>query len=186
MILARSSGNSIALGIVNACMGIGGIAGGIIVSVKKESRRKAAAIYVSAALSFLFGDLMMAVGKNVFWWSIAAIAASLPIPFIMANQNAILYRKIPAAMQGRVFAVRNAVQYSTIPIGIILGGYLADYVFEPFMSSGNEMAGLLERIVGGGAGSGMAAMFLCTGVCGFAISMASCFNREIRKLNGPD
>ncbi len=66
MILARSSGDSAALGIVNACMGAGGIAGGIFVSVKKESRYKTAAIYVSAALSFLFGDLMMAVGKNVF------------------------------------------------------------------------------------------------------------------------
>ena len=183
MILARSSGNSIVLGIVNACMGIAGIAGGIIVSVKKESRRKAVAIYVSAALSFLFGDLMMAVGKNVFWWSVAAAAASLPIPFIQANQNAILYRKIPAAMQGRVFAVRNAIQYSTIPVGIILGGWLADYVFEPFMSSGNKLAGMLGTIVGDGAGSGMAAMFLCTGICGFTVSMASCFNREIRKLN---
>ena len=40
MILARSSGNSIVLGTVNACMGIGGIAGGMIVSVKKESRQK--------------------------------------------------------------------------------------------------------------------------------------------------
>ena len=183
MILARSSGNSMTLGMVNACMGIGGIVGGIIVSVKKESRNKATVIYVSAALSFLFGDLLMATGKNVFWWSVAAAAASLPIPFIMANQNAILYRKIPAAMQGRVFAVRNAVQYSTIPAGIILGGYLADYVFEPFMASGSGPAGMLGKIVGVGAGSGMAAMFLCTGVCGFSVSMASCFNREIRKLN---
>jgi len=183
MILARSFGNSITLGIVNACMGIGGIAGGIVVSVKKESRHKGTAMYVSAALSFLFGDLMMAVGKNVFWWSAAAIAASLPIPFIMANQNAILYRKIPAALQGRVFAVRNAIQYSTIPVGIILGGYLADYVFEPFMASGNGMAGLLGKIVGNGSGSGMAVMFLCTGVCGFVISIASCFHREIKKLN---
>lgn len=183
MILARSLGNSIVLGTVNACMGIGGIAGGIIVSVKKESRHKAMAIYVSAALSFLFGDLMMAVGKNVFWWSAAAIAASLPIPFIMANQNAILYRKIPVAIQGRVFAVRNAIQYSTIPIGIILGGYLADYVFEPFMVSGNRLAGVLGTIVGDSAGSGMAAMFLCTGICGFMVSMASCFNREIKKLD---
>ena len=74
MILARSSGDSAALGIVNACMGAGGIAGGIFVSVKKESRYKTAAIYVSAALSFLFGDLLMAVGKNVFWWSAAAAA----------------------------------------------------------------------------------------------------------------
>ena len=183
MILARSSGDSIALGTVNACMGMGGIAGGIIVSVKKESRHKATVIYASAALSFLFGDLMMAVGQNVFWWSAAAIAASLPIPFVMANQNAILYRKIPAAMQGRVFAVRNAIQYSTIPIGIILGGCLADYVFEPFMDSGNGLAGMLGKIVGNSAGSGMAAMFLCTGLCGFAISMASCFSREIMKLN---
>ena len=83
---------------------------------------------------------MMAVGKTVFWWSAAAVAASLPIPFIMANQNAILYRKIPSGLQGRVFAVRNAIQYGTIPFGIILGGYLADYVFEPFMDSGNGFA----------------------------------------------
>lgn len=183
MILARSSGNSIVLGTVNACMGIGGIAGGIIVSIKKESRHKAVAIYVPAALSFLFGDLMMAASQNVFWWSVAAVAASLPIPFIEASQNTILYRKIPAAMQGRVFAVRNAIQYSMIPVGIILGGYLADYVFEPFMSSGNRMAEMLEIIVGDSAGSGMAAMFLCTGICGFTVSMASCFNREIKKLD---
>ena len=183
MILSRSDGDSMALGIVNACMGAGGIVGGIIVSVKKESRHKAAAIYVSAALSFLFGDLMMAAGRNVFWWSAAAVAAKLPIPFIQANQNTILYRKVPAAMQGRVFAVRNAIQYSTIPFGIILGGYLADYIFEPFMASGNRIAGILGTIVGNGAGSGMAAMFLCTGLCGFTVSMASCFKREIKKLN---
>lgn len=183
MILARSAGSSMSLGVVNAFMGIGGIAGGIVVSVKKESRRKATAIYVSAALSFLFGDLIMAVGRNAFWWSFAAAAASLSIPFIMANQNAILYRKIPAAMQGRVFAVRNAVQFSTIPVGIILGGYLADYVFEPFMGSGSGIAGVLVNIVGNGVGSGMAAMFLCTGICGFAVSLLSCFNREIQKLN---
>ena len=86
-------------------------------------------------------------------------------------------------MQGRVFAVRNAIQYSTIPVGIILGGYLADYVFEPFMSSGNRLAEMLKMIVGDGAGSGMAAMFLCTGICGFAVSIAYCFNREIRILD---
>lgn len=183
MILARSRGSSIALGIVNACMGIGGIAGGIIVSVKKESRYKASAIYVSAALSFMFGDLVMAAGRNVFWWSAAAVAASIPIPFIMANQNTILYRRVPETMQGRVFAVRNAIQYSTIPVGILLGGYLADYVFEPFMDTGKGLGALMGKIVGTGAGSGMAVMFLCTGLCGFAVSIVSCFQREIRKLN---
>lgn len=183
MVLARSGDSSMALGVVNACMGIGGILGGVIVSFKKESKNRVGMIYISAGLSFLLGDLTMALGRNTFWWSFAGTAASLPIPFIMAGENTILYGKVPRDMQGRVFAVRNAIQYSTIPIGILLGGILADYVFEPFMNSGKDMAALLNKLVGSGAGSGMAVMFLCTGICGFLVSIISYRNREIRKLN---
>lgn len=183
MILARSSENNLVLGIVNACMGVGGIMGGLLVSMRKESRKKANMIYVSAALSFLLGDLTMAVGRNVFFWSFAAFAASLPLPFIMAGENLILYKKIPENIQGRVFAVRNAVQYSTIPFGILLGGYLSDYVFEPFMRSNADIVPLLGKMVGIGTGSGMAVMFLCTGICGFAMSIFSLFCKEIQKLN---
>lgn len=183
MILARSSGNNLVLGIVNACMGVGGIIGGLLVSVKRESRKKANMIYVSAALSFLLGGITMAVSRNVFGWSLAALAASLPLPFIMAGQNLILYKKIPEKIQGRVFAGRNAVQYSTIPLGILLGGSLSDYVFEPFMRSHSDLVPFLETIVGAGAGSGMAVMFLCTGLCGFAMSLFSLFCKDIQKLN---
>lgn len=51
------------------------------------------------------------------------------------------------------------------------------------MESGNKRPGMLGTIIGGGTGSGMAAMFLCTGICGFTVSMVSCFNREIKKLD---
>lgn len=183
MILARSSSDSVVLGSVNGCMGIGGILGGVLVSVKGESRKKADLIYRSAALSFLLGDLVMAVGRNVFFWSFAAFAASLPLPFLMAAQNLILYKKVPEAIQGRVFAARNVLQFCTIPFGILLGGYLADHVFEPLMSSGIGIADFLGKVVGTGAGSGMAVMFLCTGICGFFMSIAALSNKEIQKLN---
>ena len=182
MILARSASDNLALGIVNACMGAGGIIGGLLVSVKKESRKKANVMYIAAAASFLLGDITMAMGRNVFFWSLAAFAASLPIPFILAEQNVILYKKIPERIQGRVFAVRNAIQCSTIPFGILLGGYLADYVFEPFMRAETGLASFLQILVGSGAGSGMAVMFLCTGVCGFAMSMLSLRSKGIQKL----
>ena len=68
------------------------------------------------------------------------------------------------------------------PLGIILGGYLADYVLEPFMDSENTFAVGLGKIVGTGTGSGMAVMFLCTGICGGLVSTLSYFNREIKKL----
>lgn len=139
-------------------------------------------IYVSAAISFLAGDLLMGAGRNVAVWSIAGLAASLPIPFINAGQNVILYQQVPDEMQGRLFAVRNAIQYSTIPVGILLGGFLADYVFEPFMQKENAVTAILRMIVGEGSGSGMAVMFLCTGILGGLFSLISYRQKEIRKL----
>lgn len=182
MILLRSGDSSITLGIVNAIMGAGGIIGGLLVSSGKLSKDNVKMIYVSAALSFLFGDLLMGIGQNVFVWGIAGLAASLPIPFINAGQNVILYKKVPEHMQGRVFSVRNAIQYSTIPIGILLGGFLADYVFEPFMNTDNALAPLLQSIVGSSDGSGMAVMFLCTGITGFIFSLVSYFNKNIQEM----
>ena len=183
MILARSGNDSVALGIVNAAMGIAGILGGILVSLGKFSRNHVKMIYISAGMSFLLGDLLMGAGRDVVWWMVAGVAASLPIPFINAGQNVILYQKVPGEMQGRVFAVRNALQYSTIPVGILLGGILADYVFEPFMRQKNAVTGLLCLIVGEGAGSGMAVMFLCTGILGALISFLFYRNKELRSLN---
>lgn len=181
MILSRS-GSSVTLGIVNALMGIGGIVGGIVVSAGKGSKNNVKMIYVSAAVSFVLGDLLMAVGRNAVIWSLAAFAASFPIPFIMAGQNVIMYEKVPEKMQGRIFAARNAIQFSSIPLGILLGGFLADYVFEPFMKSDNLIANVFSSIVGSGEGSGMAIMFLCTGISGFIISILSYQNKEIQKF----
>lgn len=181
MILSRS-GSSIALGIVNAVMGMGGIIGGIFVSAGKTSKNNIKMIYFSAAVSFVLGDLLMAVGRNFAVWSLAAFAASFPIPFIMAGQNVIMYEKVPEKMQGRIFAARNAVQFSSIPLGILLGGFLADYVFEPFMRSDNLIAIVFSYIVGSGEGSGMAIMFLCTGISGAVVSILSYRNREIQKF----
>ena len=182
MILARSGNDSIALGVVNAVMGVGGIVGGIIVATGKFSKNNVKMIYVSAMLSFLLGDVMMGAGRNVVFWAIAGFAASFPIPFINAGQNVILYQRVPEQIQGRVFAVRNAIQFSTIPAGILLGGFLADYVFEPFMMSENAVSSVLHVLVGQGTGSGMAVMFLCTGIMGCLFSLVSYRQKEIQKL----
>lgn len=181
MLLARS-GNMNAMGIVNGILGVGGIIGGFLVSLIPEGKKPVKMIYYSAMLSFVFGDILMGLGRNVFWWGIAGVAASLPIPFINAGQNVILYRTIPVELQGRVFSVRNAIQYCTIPIAILFGGFLADYVFEPFMQGKTALALSLQRLVGNGAGSGMAVMFLCTGVLGFLASIFGYTRKEIRRL----
>lgn len=183
MLLARSGGNDTVFGLVSGLLGIGGIAGGLYTSFFKLPGNSIKTIYFSAAFSFILGDLLMGLGRNPWIWCIAGLAASVPIPFINASTNVILYHCVPAKMQGRVFAVRNAVQYATIPIGILLGGILADYVFEPLMQSDHMIALVLRRIVGTGNGSGMAVMFLCTGILGCLTSILWYKNRDIQKLN---
>lgn len=182
MILSRSGGSSAALGIVNAATGIGGILGGIIVAGGRFSKDNIKMIYVSAGLSFLLGDILMGLGRNTLIWAVAGLAACLPIPFINAGQNVILYKNVPENMQGRVFAVRNSLQFFTIPVGILLGGFLADYVFEPFMQAESGAAEIFRRIVGGGAGSGMALMFLCTGTLGSIFSFTLYHQKDIQKF----
>lgn len=182
MILARSGNNSFALGMVNALMGIGGILGGVIVASGKWNGSSVKMIYFSAMLSFLMGDLMMGLGQNVVLWSFAGLMASLPIPFINAGQNVIFYEHVPMYIQGRIFAVRNAIQFGTIPVGILAGGFLADYVFEPFMRKDNGVAEFLHLLVGEGFGSGMAVMFLCTGVLGSLFSYLFYRRKDIQML----
>lgn len=182
MILSRSGGNNNVLGLVSGMIGFGGILGGIIVSLIKLPNNNIKLIYYSAAFSFLFGDLLMGIGQNVIVWFVAALAASVPLPFLTAGQNVILYNTIPTEMQGRVFAVRNAMQYFTIPIGTLLGGSLADYVFEPFMKTENQLTNILQNLVGSGNGTGMAVMFLCTGILGFISSVIFYKNKNIQNL----
>ncbi len=182
MILARSGGDNFALGLVNAAMGVGGVLGGILVSAGKTPKDCVKAIYVSAGVSFLLGDLLMGVGRGPAVWSFAGFMASLPIPFINAGQNVILYKLIPEQMQGRIFSLRNAIQFSTIPVGILLGGFLADYVFEPFMNKNSAFSQVLHMAVGKGEGAGMAVMFLCTGVLGSIFSLIFFRHKEVAAL----
>lgn len=182
MILARSGKNEMALAAVNAAIGIGGILGGILVSIRRKPKNKVGVMYRSAAISFLFGDFLMAVGRNPLIWCFAGAAASLPIPFVMAAQTVILYERIPEEIQGRVFAVRNAIQFSTIPVGILLGGWLADYVFEPMMMGNGGIKDVLHFLVGTGEGSGMAVMFLCTSCLGSIFSFWIANKKEMKQL----
>ena len=107
---------------------------------------------------------------------------SVPISFVAAAQQSILYRVVPNEMLGRVFAIRNAVQFSAIPAGILLGGALADYVFTPLAASGGEAGRLICWLFGATGGSGMAAMFSLTGFLGGLFCAMAFRSRGVQSL----
>lgn len=89
MILARSGNNSVALGVVNAVIGIGGIIGGIIVSTGKVKGNNSKMIYISAMLSFLLGDVMMGAGSGMAIMFLCTGVSGAIFSFISYKQKAI-------------------------------------------------------------------------------------------------
>ncbi len=183
MILARNGGDEAGLGIVQTVMGIGGIAGGVLVAAWKGPRRKARMYLISTALSFLICDAGMAISRSTVGWSIAGFLAELTIPFIISPYFALWQEVVPPDVQGRVFSTREMIQIGSQPIGYLLGGLLADGFFEPAMQSGGLFTSLFSPLVGTGPGAGMASMFLFTSMFGGLLGFIGLLVPSIRKLD---
>ena len=182
MILARSNDSEFALGVVTSLIGLGGILGGLLVATVKLPKNKVKMLFYSAAVSFFLGDLLMAFGQNIYFWGLAAMAASLPIPFTFSAQLVLIYKNVRTDIQGRVFAVRNAMNYIAIMLGILLGGAISEYIFDPFIRGSSGLAYFLRLLVGDTKGSGMALMFICTGIIGLFSCLLLLNNKHIKKL----
>lgn len=179
MILTHTGGDKIALGTVQTVMGVGGILGGLILTFWHSPKKKVALFAWTTALSFLVCDTLMALSRTVWSWSLSGFLAEVTIPFMVSPFYSIWQERVPTDVQGRVFSVREMLLSLPSPIGYLLGGLLADNVFEPFFAQPNPLSGLL----GWGPGVGMSAMFLASAVLGSLIGWLGVFHPEARKLD---
>lgn len=140
-------------------------------------------IQLIMTFSFLFCNSLLGIGQNYYIWTIAVFLGNILIPRLTANVEYIMRTKVPLELQGRAFSARNTLQYTSIPIGNILGGFFADKVFEPYMKEYTIVQGFLSKIVGNGDGSGIAVLFICIGIIGFAGCCIFRLNKSMRTLD---
>lgn len=178
MILARSGYNAKVLGFVNGAIGLGGIIGGSLIIFIPTMNSKIKTMFLYAGLSFFLGDILFAFGNSMWIWGIAGFLSSVFIPPLIANESYFWRTIIPIEMQGRAFSFKYAMKSGMIPVGMLMGGILADYVFEPFMANESNP---LSFIFNSGKGMGMALMFLITGILGTTLSMMGFFNPSLLK-----
>lgn len=183
MILARSGGNELVLGTVETVMGIGGVVGGLVMSIWGGVKKKARMYTLSTMLSFMVCDFLMAISRNTLMWSIAGFLTDFTVPFILSPYYALWQERVPTDVQGRVFATREMLQVSSQPLGYLLGGLLADRLFEPALQAGGSLAGSIGLLVGTGHGAGMSAVFLFTAFFGTLTGLAGLLSPSIRSLD---
>lgn len=183
MILSRNGNNDIQLGIVSSAISIAMVIGSILVTRLPHTTKKIPLILNIMTFSFLFCNSLLGIGQNYYIWTIAVFFGNILIPFLTANVEYIMRTKVPLELQGRVFSARNTLQYTSIPVGNILGGFFADKVFEPYMKESTIVQGFLIKIVGNGEGSGIAVLFICIGIIGFAGCCIFRLNKNMRTLD---
>ena len=172
MILARTGGDEVALGLVQGALGAAGLAGGALMAAWGGPRRKIHGVLGFTALSFLLGDFLFAVGRGVTVWVMAACAAAVFIPLLLGSRQAIWQAKVEPRVQGRVFSVDSTLRLSLNPLAYLVAGVLADRLLEPAMMPGGLLSPIFGPIVGTGPGAGMAVMFLGTATLGSLMSAA--------------
>jgi DHA3 family macrolide efflux protein-like MFS transporter len=185
-VLASPGGGEAALALINAVSGVGALVGSALVSLMRPARSRSRVFLWTCLLGCVLNDLPMALGRGVPVWASAALMGSLLMPFLNANLTAGMRARVPVELQGRVFAARDTLQCWTMPVGMFLGGYLADHVFEPFMASASPAAAALARLVGPGPGSGIAVLFLVTAALSIVLASIALCHPVFREMDGDE
>lgn len=170
-VLPNPKGGSRVLGIVTSCSGIAMILGSLLVSVLPKPKNRVRVIYLTMLFSLGTENFLLAFAREPWLWCVGQVIGWLLVPIMSANLDVILRTSIPLELQGRVYACRNTFQFFTIPIGLFLGGFAVDNIFEPLMAQCT--APVLNALFGSGKGSGAAMMMGVLGILGAGFCLAT-------------
>lgn len=181
MILARSGSDSIVLGTVQSAFGIGGIVGGILFTIWGGPKKLIHGALLGCT-ALLIGEIALGMARGLVTWTVAAFMMMLFSPMLNGCISAIWQKKIPADIQGKVFAVRRMLAEIGRPVSMLIAGPLADRIMEPAMAADGAFARIFSPIVGSGPGAGMALILVFGGLIGAAVSVAGYLFRAVRDV----
>lgn len=104
------------------------------------------------------------------------------LPIIEGCDEVLWQTKVSPEIQGRVFALQEAISSSIRPAALLLAGPLADRVFEPAMSEHGLLAGSMGQVIGVGPGRGIALFIIILGLLSAGISLGTYLYPRVRRL----
>ncbi len=183
MILARTNDNAQTLGIVTACFGVGGVVGGLVMSIYGGPKRRVYGVLSGMVLGSILGTIVMGVGRALPVWMLGAFFSVFFFTTLNGSNQALWQAKVALDVQGRVFAVRRLIAQISVPLALVIVGPLADQVFERAMQVDGALAPIFGSLVGTGPGAGMAVMMLLGGVWSTLVGLSGFVFPAIRNAD---
>ncbi len=184
-ILGRTGNNQAVLGAAQSAVAVGLLAGSLLATLMKPGKKRVPLICITTGLVFS-GNIILSLTSQPWLWCAASIWSYLLAAVMNVNLDTLIREKVPMEMQGRVFSAKSTLQNFTIPPALLLGGLLADTVFEPFMTTDSPAQQALSGLFGTGKGAGIGLMFFAIGIAGMVISFTRLRKPVYRELDRMD
>jgi MFS transporter, DHA3 family, macrolide efflux protein len=162
--LVLSFASAAVLGKILSIGGCGFLAGSLVMSFWGGPRRR---VYGVLGFYLLAGFciILMGIRPSAILIGAASFCLSFSLPIIIGSSQAIWQSKVALEVQGRVFAVRRMIAWSSAPLAYLVAGPLADKVFEPLLAPDGALAASVGQIIGVGRGRGIGLLYFVLGVC---------------------
>ncbi|WP_254564073.1 MFS transporter [Oscillatoria sp. HE19RPO] len=159
------------LGTIQSLGGVGMMIGSVVMSIWGGPRTLIRGVF---GFIFLYQLCILAFGFRASFalFAVANFLLFFSLPFINGYSDAILLRKVPPAIQGRVFATLQMIAFSCIPLAYVVAGPLADRIFEPLMAADGLLAGSVGKIIGVGPGRGIGLLFITMEIIAIIVTVA--------------
>ncbi len=169
------------LGYISTIIGIGMLAGTLVMSAWGGGKRKMYTLLgagIGSGLFLVFATLR----PSIPLLAICGFGAMFCGPFTNACSQSIWQAKVAPDVQGRVFAVRRAIAWSVNIIAPLMAAPLADKIFKPGMAEGGALAGVFGGIFGVGSDRGVAVLISITGFLTVIATVVAFAIPRIRRL----
>lgn len=161
--LVLSFGTAAQFATVSLLGALGGMAGALLMSLWGGTKRRATGMVgfvILEGFCVIFGGfhpsfIFPAIGIFGFW---------LSVTLVNSHWQALIQSKVGLELQGRVLATNQMFATSSMPIGYMIAGFLANPVFEKGMLDGGGLAKIFGSIIGTGTGRGIGLMLICAGI----------------------
>ncbi len=178
LILSKTGNSSIALGVVQTSFGIGGLIGGLIMTIWGGPKKKVYGVIFGITLIGI-STLFLGLSKTVIPLSTFGFIMSVLNVIANSSSQAIWQSKIPPQLQGRVFSARRVIAQLVGTIPMISSGPLVDKVLVRLFNEPNFLTGL----IGFGKQGALSSLTIFSGFFIFLVGVFSFMNRLVLSVD---
>ena len=148
LVLSGTGNSESALATVQSTGAVGGVVGGVILSLWGGTKRRIHTVLIGGAGACLLGILWLGLGNAVILWAMGSFFFAFFEPFVEGGNIAVWQVQVPADVQGRVFSARHLLVQIPYLFGILISGYLAEASSLHLVLSVAGAAGALVFLAG--------------------------------------